>query len=987
MAEKSDLFTAYLGKREVMLQKSTEQFQKVLDYQVKASKQACDEETKAIEDAITERNKTLATLRENFNMASSKAEKARIRKSINDELSQIETLNEKKLNEEKKLNKAIEHEKVRATKIAEKHAENHYRRLSGQERRIYDAAIAEKLRDNKRELDSKYAQQQAAWKKLDADSKRRAKKGKTPEETAANKRQAALDREHAKKQKAILEAEMRKTQKQQQHLKDAEGRATNLHILEKLGSPEARKAARDKKLEFAHKHVDDAEVRLSDAKNSTSSILSSATDADMQHIKKLQKMQADLRKAEKDNDKAKQKHIKEQMEKEAAKNDKSMEYLAAIQEEEAAQHELEMAEAEEKKAALSSAFSISEMGLSFVNKTADRISDNINAVYGSQSRMYGRLQGSGVHWGLEIADVMTTVGLSGLVRQKNVISKMVELVDSGVAYNLEMRAFLAETSSSIASTFDAANGTLLRMIRLQQADTTAARLGMEASLTKLFNEYFKDTSYLTDSGPADAVTEAVLGASATMSKNDSLAFEFNVQKWLGSLYSLGMSSEAVTAVAQGINMLGTGDVSKLNGNTALQTLFAMSASRAGGKSYAQMLTEGINAEDTNKLLKAMVEYLAEIAKSQTNMVTKAAYADLFNMSTTDLSTFASLTATEISNLYNSNTDYNSLTRETQNQLKDLIVRMSVGEMLDNVIDNAEVGAAITIGSNPVTYGLWKSTQILKDYVGKIEIPGITAAGFGLASGIDLLNIAQTAMAGLGLLGSLVGGIASMAKGGATNLAAWDFEEYTSRGGGLTLLASGSQGSVSESMTIGTGSGSGSDVSSVSMESGKEAGMEASGTTSEEMEEGKEIPQKILDALDGEKDSTVIHLLEKLSAYSEQIYDRLKPERVFYTAIAGVMSSDAVSALTDLDMQMAAKKYTANASSTIEDTGITQSPTTAITGATSGLGTTAGVATGTEGPLDMSEIIKTAVQAALDEFAFSNKALPVTISNPFSLPTI
>nr|DAU00298.1 MAG TPA: hypothetical protein [Bacteriophage sp.] len=41
------------------------------------------------------------------------------------------------------------------------------------------------------------------------------------------------------------------------------------------------------------------------------------------------------------------------------------------------------------------------------------------------------------------------------------------MVDLGINYNLEERAFLATISDKVATTFDAANGTLLRLIRLQ----------------------------------------------------------------------------------------------------------------------------------------------------------------------------------------------------------------------------------------------------------------------------------------------------------------------------------------------------------------------------------------------------------------------------------------------------------------------------------------------------------------------------------------
>nr|DAE19044.1 MAG TPA: hypothetical protein [Siphoviridae sp. ctiOl67] len=46
----------------------------------------------------------------------------------------------------------------------------------------------------------------------------------------------------------------------------------------------------------------------------------------------------------------------------------------------------------------------------------------------------------------------------------------------------------------------------------------------------------------------------------------------------------------------------------MSSNSALQTLFAMSAKNAG-LSYSSLLTSGATADDINKLLKAMTEYL------------------------------------------------------------------------------------------------------------------------------------------------------------------------------------------------------------------------------------------------------------------------------------------------------------------------------------------------------------------------------------------
>ena len=78
----------------------------------------------------------------------------------------------------------------------------------------------------------------------------------------------------------------------------------------------------------------------------------------------------------------------------------------------------------------------------------------------------------------------------------------------------------------------------------------------------------------------------------------------------------------------------------------------MSATRLNdAKSLDQMFNYGLTANDTNKLLRSMVDLLREIASSQETYVTKSAYADLFGMSLTDLNTFTSLTNEEIESLF------------------------------------------------------------------------------------------------------------------------------------------------------------------------------------------------------------------------------------------------------------------------------------------------------------------------------------------------
>ena len=67
------------------------------------------------------------------------------------------------------------------------------------------------------------------------------------------------------------------------------------------------------------------------------------------------------------------------------------------------------------------------------------------------------------------------------------------MVSQGIAFNVEQRAALDVMKDKIATTFDAANGTLLRLVRIQEQDTTAGRLGMDSALTALLNNMYQTT--------------------------------------------------------------------------------------------------------------------------------------------------------------------------------------------------------------------------------------------------------------------------------------------------------------------------------------------------------------------------------------------------------------------------------------------------------------------------------------------------------------
>lgn len=438
-------------------------------------------------------------------------------------------------------------------------------------------------------------------------------------------------------------------------------------------------------------------------------------------------------------------------------------------------------------------------GIGALAKAFDALEAPINSFYEYQAKYEARLQGSENRYNKMMSNIGFSIGLSPFVKQQKMVENLQKLIDTGTNYNLELRAYIATVSENIASTFDAFDSNLMRLIRIQQNDSTAARMGMEAALTKLLNSRFSDSSYLN--GTSDTVAGNLLDASAQLSHQMAAEFEFVTQKWLGALYSLGVGDQTITNIAQGLGYLGSGNIDALAGNDQLMSLLAMGASR-GGASISDFLTGNLTASNTEKLLKGMVELLGDIANNtDSNKVTRAAFANVFGITNTDLRSISNLTQDDIDYLTNTNLNYSEALVESSNQLREISNRMHISSMINTLIDNAQTSSALMIGGNAATYTLYKALNVVSSLVGDrgLEIPGIQVLGTGTASGIDVLSVAKAAMAGGGLLASLIGSLGNLGSGGLPALDRWSgYEKGLERGSGLKLDNYGVQSGFSTS---------------------------------------------------------------------------------------------------------------------------------------------------------------------------------------------
>lgn len=398
-----------------------------------------------------------------------------------------------------------------------------------------------------------------------------------------------------------------------------------------------------------------------------------------------------------------------------------------------------------------------------ITKLANSIDNGINNVitkYASyQSAIDVRLQGLGTSFEKIDASLTKNVGVTSWFKTETLMDNVQSLAQQGIVYNIEQRAFLETISDKIAATFDTTNATLLRLVKLQQSDSTASRLGMEAYLTRYFNEMWQDTQYLQTT--YDNVSAALLEATSTMESDNALQFEYQVQKWLGSLSSIGMSDNTITSLASALGALGSGDIEALQSSEGMQNLIVMAASNAG-LDYSSMLTNGLDAASTNTLMQAIVNYLQDIATtSKDNKVVMSQYAETFGVTVSDLKSAMNLQGEQLQSLVTNFMDTAGAMEELTYQMTQITNRMSLSEKLENVFNNALYSLGSNIAESPGLYATWKITSLIQDYTGGINIPSISVLGTGTDLNTTVENLIKTGIVGistLGLIGDIISGV-------------------------------------------------------------------------------------------------------------------------------------------------------------------------------------------------------------------------------------
>ena len=449
-----------------------------------------------------------------------------------------------------------------------------------------------------------------------------------------------------------------------------------------------------------------------------------------------------------------------------------------------------------------------------LSSLAQDLEKTVDTIAGYKGFIDTRLQGSNnekvlfSYWDQLTKDMIRVGAVTPYFKQEKFAENIKSLVDTGIAFDLKQRAFLMTIQEKIANTFEVADGTLLRLVRIQQEDSTAGRLGMESALNTFLNNMYENTEYLKT--VASGVRSSLQEMEALMSGAEATEVEYQVQKWMGSLYSVGMSQEAVNNIAGALGQIAAGQVDALTSGSGAGNLLVMAANEAGIP-ISDVLAKGLDASETNKLLQATVNYLAELAEaSKDNNVVQQQLASVFGVKASDLKAATNLsTGDTISSISNEQLTYDNMLRQLYKMAGTMGLRTSLGEMMTNVWDNGQYTLAGSMASSPVSYLLYKVAGLLESTTGGIDIGLPMVFGNGLPVQFkvsDLMRAGSMATGILGTFGSLINGLASSFSGHMM-LASMGIDT----GSGLAVTPRGTGGSGIEALAGGgaqTTSGSG-----------------------------------------------------------------------------------------------------------------------------------------------------------------------------------
>ena len=428
------------------------------------------------------------------------------------------------------------------------------------------------------------------------------------------------------------------------------------------------------------------------------------------------------------------------------------------------------------KQTFSSMDSFEDTIVNAVNASRNFFNGIVDGAANSITQYYGPITAAleGVNSGLNDfksvnKSLQSDIGLSSLVKQEAILNSINNLVSQGITSDIESLGILTSIRDKTVASFDVTNSDLRRLVRLnqQRGNLTAKQFGLADALKESFNSTFGDSSFLNTM--FQSITGTVLdavSANANSGGTDSTAFYSVLESWLGAMYESGVDTNTVNAIAQGVNYLGSGNVQALSGNKQLQNLMLLSMDRAG-LDYADILQRGLSDSNMNVLLSTIVDYLAEItSNTKENNVLQSSYANLFNMSVTDMTAIQNLSKSGYSAL--GMTGANALA-QASNELNKVASRTSAAEQINNVIDNAKYVFGSSIAENKLSYFTYKASNLILD-----SLDGLNKTAQGTSNSnlmqkavgkvFDNITGSVRLVTSLTYLGSLLPGVLGFGKG-------------------------------------------------------------------------------------------------------------------------------------------------------------------------------------------------------------------------------
>lgn len=404
-----------------------------------------------------------------------------------------------------------------------------------------------------------------------------------------------------------------------------------------------------------------------------------------------------------------------------------------------------------------------------MDKIYSQVSQAAKTYSGYVDKISTRLFGANENFASISKTISQAFGASPFFKMQSVFEKVEQAVSKGISYNIEERASMAVLSEKIADTFQAFNDNLLRLVRIQQEDSTRARLGMENLLTEFLNQTYHDTSYLDSL--SKSVSANLFEASSLRSTEKATELEYVIQKYLGAFSSAGVSSSLIENLSRGIGYLASGDISSLSGNDSLQQLLVASANR-GGANYGQMLTGDFQTADAIKIFTGFKSLIEDISKTgvANNVVAFSQYAKIFGMTVSDVTAALNVSAEDLRTISADLKTFSALEQRVAEQATSRYMQQRTGgaSIGDNLISNFIHGAGKDIGKSIGGYLSWEIAGALSGMMKGIET-GVSFKPFGVGTDIkitvgDVMKAAMVSGATVSGLVSLFSGIGSLKDG-------------------------------------------------------------------------------------------------------------------------------------------------------------------------------------------------------------------------------